>query len=334
MTTEFLVASGIVLLGGISSLFSPLLTRPGIYFSATVEPAFPASPDGRRMLRSFQYQVIAWTIITLGITAWLSRSGRVTVLVLPIFILMFGAGVIYARTFHQVHNKFGVRPPESRVASLSVTPRQRTAGFNLPLCVPPFLALGVTALYLYLHWNELPERFPVHFDMNGEPNRWAARDFGGVYASLLIGLALNLSMAGFAWILSRVSRQTTMQYITTRSLQFLLYPLTFAIIVVSLLPVWRSPFWLVPTVILITVAILIVWSYRKMRSPLTQDPVPEPAGDSYWKAGMFYYNPDDPAIFVSKRVGIGYTLNFGSVWAWVFLLVFAGIPLAAALLVK
>jgi uncharacterized membrane protein len=33
--------------------------------------------------------------------------------------------------------------------------------------------------------------------------------------------------------------------------------------------------------------------------------------DRYWSAGFFYNNPDDPALFVPKRFGLGWTLNFG-----------------------
>jgi uncharacterized membrane protein len=33
--------------------------------------------------------------------------------------------------------------------------------------------------------------------------------------------------------------------------------------------------------------------------------------DRYWSAGIFYNNPDDPALFVPKRFGLGWTLNFG-----------------------
>src|SRR6266705_6254170 len=33
--------------------------------------------------------------------------------------------------------------------------------------------------------------------------------------------------------------------------------------------------------------------------------------DRYWYAGFFYNNPDDPAVFVPKRYGLGWTLNFG-----------------------
>ncbi len=48
----------------------------------------------------------------------------------------------------------------------------------------------------------------------------------------------------------------------------------------------------------------------------------------YWKLGAFYYNPDDPALFVEKRFGIGWTSNFARPLTWVlmalFLLIIAG----------
>lgn len=33
--------------------------------------------------------------------------------------------------------------------------------------------------------------------------------------------------------------------------------------------------------------------------------------DRYWSAGFFYNNPDDLALFVPKRFGLGWTVNFG-----------------------
>lgn len=34
--------------------------------------------------------------------------------------------------------------------------------------------------------------------------------------------------------------------------------------------------------------------------------------DSYWKVGLIYFNRNDPSIFVEKRFGIGWTLNFAN----------------------
>ena len=33
--------------------------------------------------------------------------------------------------------------------------------------------------------------------------------------------------------------------------------------------------------------------------------------DRYWYGVFFYNNPDDPALFVPKRFGLGWTMNFG-----------------------
>ena len=34
--------------------------------------------------------------------------------------------------------------------------------------------------------------------------------------------------------------------------------------------------------------------------------------DRFYKIGLFYYNKQDPAIMIQKRVGIGYDLNYGN----------------------
>jgi len=44
---------------------------------------------------------------------------------------------------------------------------------------------------------------------------------------------------------------------------------------------------------------------RQLSSPVFRD------DDRYWYGGFFYYNPDDSAVFVPKRYGLGLTPNFG-----------------------
>lgn len=54
--------------------------------------------------------------------------------------------------------------------------------------------------------------------------------------------------------------------------------------------------------------------------------------DRCWKAGIFYANPADPALFVEKRLGIGYTLNFGNPWSWIVLVFIILIAIAPFIL--
>ncbi len=307
--------------------FTPLLTRPGIFFGATVAPAFPRSADGRRLLRSYRWQVALWAIIAVGLAMVLLPIKPAFGLVAPMLLMVAGSAVSYWLKFREVHTHYGERRPEIRQAELSV-PAAR-ARFNAWLWLPPFAALALTAAYLQLHWNQLPERFPVHWGADGQPNRWSSREPLTVFAPIVIGAGMNLVMLALAWLFTQLSRNTIMRRVTVRLLEVLLYPLTFTFVVVALLPLGLVvPLWLIPAIMMTCVAGLIFWSYRQIVAPAIADAVPDPQSDSYWKAGMFYYNPNDPAIFVAKRVGIGYTVNFANKMCW---LVLAGILLLGLL---
>lgn len=307
--------------------FVPLLTRRGIFFSATVDPDFPRSADGRRVLRSYRWQVVVWAIVAIGLTLVLLPQRPVYGMLAPMFVLLIGSTISYWLKFREVHARYGQRRPEIRQADLSARPSRES--FNAWIWIPPFAALALTAAYLQLHWNLLPERFPVHWGADGQPNRWSSREPLTVFAPVLIGAGMNLLMLCLAWLFSQLSRATIMRRITVRLLEVLLYPLTFTFLVVALLPLGLVvPVWLIPAMMLACVAGLIIWSYRQIAAPAIADAALDPQSDSYWKAGMFYYNPSDPAIFVAKRVGIGYTVNFANKMCW---LVLAGILLLGLL---
>ena len=84
-------------------------------------------------------------------------------------------------------------------------------------------------------------------------------------------------------------------------------------------------FFLILGVLLASILILF-WHPRVSRTP------PSPSADrawstpvfrddpQYWVGGFFYNNPDDPALFVPKRFGFGWTLNFGHPQSKLFLI--------------
>lgn len=72
-------------------------------------------------------------------------------------------------------------------------------GSGLPrwtlLALVPFVVLAACAIYLRIHWNDIPMRFPVHWGANG-PNRWETRSFLGVYSGLIFAAGLSASLIG------------------------------------------------------------------------------------------------------------------------------------------
>jgi len=53
--------------------------------------------------------------------------------------------------------------------------------------------------------------------------------------------------------------------------------------------------------------------------------------DHAWKlAGLWYFNPRDPAMWVENRIGVGYTLNIGNWRAWLLMIGMMLVPMIAS----
>jgi uncharacterized membrane protein len=74
--------------------------------------------------------------------------------------------------------------------------------------------------------------------------------------------------------------------------------------------------WLVPvifTLIVLIGSIVFAVKVGNAGEEFDLDPVmkiTDTDEDQYWMGGMFYFNKNDPSIFVEKRFGVGWTINF------------------------
>jgi hypothetical protein len=75
----------------------------------------------------------------------------------------------------------------------------------------------------------------------------------------------------------------------------------------------RIALWAMGLGVSVALIFLIVYQLRAMSNLSPTDNTP----DGCWTAGMFYYNPDDPAFIVEKRMGVGWTLNYANKWSWI-----------------
>ena len=157
----------------------------------------------------------------------------------------------------------------------------------------------------------MPERFPIHWGVNGKPNGWSNRTIGGVYAPLIFGALLVswLSLLQYAtWHGSRRSahRGTTVLAVTAAQLVCgLVFPMT------ALAPLFRlSPGLMAAITIALALTAVIAALSGAMRTAAEPVPEPDTTPGQNWKAGsMLYFNPDDPAFFVPRRQGQGFTPN-------------------------
>lgn len=102
---------------------------------------------------------------------------------------------------------------------------------------------------------------------------------------------------------------------------------------ISLLPLAHDPTMLVPFLtlasLLFSVGLLVLVAYRSLAMGNVVAASQNATDARFWKAGLFYINPNDSALMVPKRYGFGYTFNFGRPVSWLLL---AGILLLPLLL--
>jgi uncharacterized membrane protein len=206
------------------------------------------------------------------------------------------------------------------------------------LTVLPFLGPAGAALYLWSRYEELPARFPVHFNAAAQADRWVGKSPGAVFLVPVIAagsLALMLAILEMIQYSSRPLRgepAVRRRRLNVNMLVVVMWMVSFLTTVAALLPVIPQPIaarfmWASVAGLLLAVAGFTIPIIRLSTEPSEEgDDTPEEC----WKLGVFYYNPADPSLMIEKRCGLGYTLNFGNRRSWglmALLLVIALAPL-------
>jgi uncharacterized membrane protein len=80
------------------------------------------------------------------------------------------------------------------------------------------------------------------------------------------------------------------------------------------------------------VAVAVRTGQEGHRVPVAGDdptsPVVHRDDDALWRGGLVYVNPDDPAVMVPKRFGVGWTVNFGNRLVWIGTIAIIGFVVA------
>lgn len=315
------------MLAGLLLHLIPQLTRADLFFAVTVAPEFRPTPAARRIMLMFRSIVWISTLAAIALAVVTQMKMLAVILQLAGFLLAF----LSARNQALNHTSAQSSAIEIDLAA----PPERLPGGLVVALLPP-CSLIVLAIWAIFNWERLPERFPVHWSPAG-PDRWLNTSPGTVFGLLASNLFLCLMMVAMAWgVLGWSRRIATMGPRAQRERAFRRRGAQLLIIVEYLLPLpaWfallQAPAkamiaWVAALALLGAVSFVILiragqGGSRKVSAAgagTTGDRTP----DTCWKLGLIYFNPVDPSIFVEKRFGIGYTINFGNRWSWLMLAV-------------
>ncbi len=287
--------------------------RRDILFGVRVPAGFRSGQEGRRAVAAFR--TILTIQLLLSLAAILIASGaqlQVVLLLAPLTTVL--AAVLGFAFQHRRLKSFAVAQVQTREVELSSEP-ERLPWF-MWLWPGPLVALAATAAYLRGNWDRIPERFPIHWGIDGEPNGWSQRTFGGVYGSLILGAQIVVLLSVMALAGWYGARRSPLRRAISGLAIAAEYSIACVIAAAALAPLVRAPLWVMLLAPLAILAPAVVYTVRKANQPRES---PDPTPDECWKGGMLYYNPNDAALMVERRDSVGFTVNFGNPWSWALL---------------
>ena len=222
---------------------------------------------------------------------------------------------------HRKARAHAVPPSDVRVASL--VPRDTSLPGGALFAAGPFAILLATALLVYSYRNP---------DGPGTIKPFSTLAVGIVYVAMMLTMAVSLARGTRQIAVDGLAAAAEQRFRRMNVLVLVLTGYAIAILLSSATLESTRAFgdtlsgrvgYVLLPVVLFNFGVAF-WMFRvgqggqRAVAPAARQEVRGDATpDHAWKVGgLFYFNRDDPAIWVEKRVGLGYTLNIGNSRAW------------------
>ena len=205
---------------------------------------------------------------------------------------------------------------------------------------------AITLLITILEYKNVPNPFPIHYNAEGIPDSLIYKEgFRGIFYLFIMPILVQLGMIALFAFMNKYAingkvdiNSGNLETIKTQRKIFkkfssrLMYLLVIEINILMLLTQlttiysWNINLIMIPSMIIIfgTAIVYGIKSYKIGQGgkniKINEESIKEFSNkdeiyrddDKYWVLGSFYYNKNDPSIFVEKRIGIGWTVNIAT----------------------
>ena len=326
----------------------PFLLKKTLAFGVTIPESHTDDKTISTYKKTFSILIFILGILSLlGYVIWVNQSTHAEERIILVGLgILFGILLISMVLYLYFHAKttrlkssqnWGAELKQVRIADLAIRSKDEmlpTALFALPMII----TVGLIA-YTASQYANMPDLIPTHWGPSGQPDAFSEKTPFSVIALLLILLIMQGMMLGINALTKKSgiklnaakSKTSQIQQLTFRKYtSWFLFMTSFLItilfgflqlvtiheglgnaIVMLALPLGFLFMILIATGVY---AFKVGQSGSKIHVLMEDEAIPgvtDVDDDQYWKAGVFYVNKNDPSIFVEKRFGVGWTINFG-----------------------
>lgn len=321
--------------------FIPIMKGADAFFGVPVSEEYMRGPQGRRYLHTF------WLLVALFMggsiaCVWLLPPSTTGIILMDAGV--FGVLIAIAVIFCLVRRHQVISPADPVAAVLQ--PRNRWQYINWPLEGLCLVLIASSWSYFAVSYQNLPAKL---VDASGRLTSVGWASLGTQLIMQLYAFVLFLVvMMGMAQSAVRLPVDASDEYLSLRERYMrmmvgLFYALKVTMIVFfggavalflraagtgndrDILVAVVGPMAAYWIVVFGAFAYYAVKMYRlraHMRALAGPGSLERSADHGGWVAGFIYFNPQDPSIWVEKRIGYGYTVNMARWEAWLILVIF------------
>src|SRR5947209_1910952 len=356
MSNTFFLLFSVDLLLLFCFMFMPVIRGADAFFGVRVS-AETYRNEGRRILHRYWFW-LALTFIEIEAIGFIVSfyRGRTEFAEVAPRLLVLPVAMLFYVIFYKQAKRLELVEGDERFAS-SLRTRHLRDYTNLAL-EGAVVALTITPiLVLVYYYPQLPERIPTHWNWRGLPDQWTRKSYFSVFslAGVLVymqGLMLFVKH-GLLGVKMTLPAEHTEEYLSLKeemlgmTIKFLDWTrLVLCIMLGSVtaniafsaidylrflskivtIAVWAS------TALLLAAVAFAIYSFykadRRLREEVGRVYVQRHRDAKHWYlGGLIYYNPEDPALWVEKLVGWGYTFNMGNKWVYIYIAIMVAVPL-------
>lgn len=346
----------------IFTVFIPYWTRKTESFGVTIPENIYYTDVLKKLRKQYAYTMSGFSLIVTTVFLLLGNFYNYnedeigTLLIVSISAYLFTAFLIYL-IFHNKMKKMKLEQnwshAKSQVLVVDTNFHNQKLSYSHYWYLIPLSVAIITAILSMKFYPQFPDNIPMNYDLSGNITKSISKSYFTVMLFPMVQILLTMLFIFINWIIAKSKQQISAedpeksiaQNIVFRKRWSLFMLISGSAMVLMFSMIQLSLIYTINQTLLLTVSLVFTFgtiagaiilsittgqggSRIGKRTNKTGNTI-DRDDDQYWKLGIFYYNKNDPTIFLEKRFGIGWTNNWAHPLSWIIILIIlasVGIP--------